>query len=250
MFALSPHRIAAIRLLRRALRPGDRQMAKYFLNFPEAPNKEEAFGIIFSGTYSSLSDLKFVDISQANAKNPAFDLLKRIVDEARSAAEQGHPQQWIGDERGDSYEVRGADVPVDNLWRVELIKGEPVQFYRGPDRITKNGPNKGKAHRTAVRITRSFIDNTEDPETHREVCKVRDKQFLIRPRGGFLAIPAPWNDILQAGMIVECGVQENSGFQTWRPKDIVILADSEEEYEASLSRGAAPKLSDTFSSIS
>jgi hypothetical protein len=135
----------------------------------------------------------------------------------------------VRDAQGRRYSVAGNQVEQDAVGRYELIPGEVVRFDRGPDRMSKSG----KKRRTAVNVRRPFKDESTDYRTHREVCKVLDENWLLRLRGGLLAVSLGDLDGIRPGSIVECGVEPSDGFKTWRANDVVFLFRSEEEWAAS-----------------
>jgi hypothetical protein len=158
-----------------------------------------------------------------------------------------HASGTIQDSNGDWYRVKGEHVDLDRLGRCELIEGESVFFERGPDGTTKGG----KVYRTAIGVKRPFKDDATDYRTHREFCKVLDKNWLLRERGGLLTVNFGDLDGMRSGNIVSCGVQPEPGFRTWRATDIEFAFNSESDLIASDGPVDGPRrpLTDTAPSV-
>jgi hypothetical protein len=135
------------------------------------------------------------------------------------------------------YSVAGSSVESDCVGRVYLEVNEPVTF----EPSTRKNPNTGVIRKVAINIHRPWKDITTNWRTHREICQVKDcprqtgSNWLIREIGGLLVVRLDDLDGLIPGSIVECGVTPPPApYKTWVAHDIVVLADSEAEYEQSL----------------
>lgn len=128
------------------------------------------------------------------------------------------------------YRCSGKEIELDSIGRCLLVPGEPVTFL--PSTATSQ---KGRRYPTATNVKRPWKVNNIDFKTHREVCLVRDRDWLIREIGGLLVIRDRDSGGLCMGNIIECGVQPPpAGFRTWQAISPIFLADSEEAYEQSL----------------
>lgn len=131
----------------------------------------------------------------------------------------------IRGEDGKRYRVTGKQVEPDCIGRIYLEPKEPVEFdvARIPDK------RKGGTRRCAINVRRPFKETEIDPATHREICVVLDKYWILRKLGGLLTVDPydPMFDILETNTLIECGIRENPPSQTWRAVDIRILTADE-----------------------
>jgi hypothetical protein len=148
----------------------------------------------------------------------------------------GIVSRWIETEAGSfgrilaeglTYRVSGRDVSLDCLGRCFLQKDEPVIFI--PERRATTRGNRWYAKS----VTRPWAERNIDPETHREICKVLDVDWIIRQLGGRLLLDRdePEFDFLRAGQIVCCGVRSPCRGNTWVAVDIRILAADESSFD-------------------
>jgi hypothetical protein len=129
------------------------------------------------------------------------------------------------------YRVAGNQVETDCIGRCELVVNEIVEFDAGPTHTAKS---TGRIYRTAINVRRPFKDNSIDYRTHREICKVRELDYphwLLRQRGGLLTVGLDDLLAIDPRAIVECGVEPQPGFKTWRAADIRFIALSEADVD-------------------
>lgn len=127
---------------------------------------------------------------------------------------------------GISYRVSGRDVELDSIGRCFLQMGEPVTFDSERHK-TADG-----SRLYAVRVRRPWAEKI-DPATYQEICKVLDRNWLIRQTGGRLTLDVtePEYDFLEPGNIVRCGVRPPRKGSTWRAVDIRIIAQDESSFD-------------------
>jgi hypothetical protein len=132
----------------------------------------------------------------------------------------------IEDQHGNWFRVRGETIEADSIGRRYLVIGEPASFDEGPVHVTQ----KGKQIRTAINIRRPFKEGP-DPRTHREVCEVRDENWLARMKGGLLGIQRSDGLELYAGQVVRCGVEPPTQGTTWRAVNIEVIHEDANTFD-------------------
>lgn len=140
--------------------------------------------------------------------------------------QNGRIVSFDADNRAVWWRVEGREVELDGLGRCELIVNERVLFVPG----SKLNKNTGKTYKMALKVERPDKEQL-DYRNHLEVCVVYESNFLLRKRGGLLSLVREDRELLQDGVVVECGVEPNPGFLMWRATAIHVLANSEAEYE-------------------
>jgi len=115
----------------------------------------------------------------------------------------------------------GKDVQTDSIGRCFLVPLEMCAFT--PDHIRKNG----KIIRVAKNVLRPWREMNIDPRTHRELCIVKNKNWLVRQLGGLLTTKEGELDGINPGAIVEVSVTQDRGFPTWRAFDLKFIAEDE-----------------------
>jgi hypothetical protein len=134
----------------------------------------------------------------------------------------------IVDKEDNWYSVTGRDVEPDSIGRIFLVVGEPVRFRS----ITRNKNKSGtKTYKHATDIERPKKENNIDPKTHRELCLVKDSNWLVRQLGGLLTVCYGDLDGIAPKSIVSCGVKQDIGRVTWRATNIKFIAESEAEVD-------------------
>jgi hypothetical protein len=150
---------------------------------------------------------------------------------------QGNAVSWLQttengsgkiiDSENNWYRVAGHSVEWDCLGRVFLEVGEPVLFHAK----TKVSKSSGKTYRVALNVKRPNKETGIDPRNWRELCLVRDSNFVVRQLGGLLVVGYDDLSGLRPGDIISCGIERDGNFPTWRATNIRFVAESESEID-------------------